>query len=47
MKLLLYPNGEPKSVSYVELKAMGSVKIQGKILMVNNKVYAHIESMGE
>lgn len=47
MKLLLYPNGEPKCVSYTDLRKMGQLKIQGKILMLNNKVYAHIQSMEE
>ena len=44
MQLYIYPNAEPKTVSFLELKQLGRVKIQGKILMINNKVYAHIKS---
>ena len=45
MQLYLYPNAEPKSVSFLELKQLGHIKIQGKILLINNKVYAHIKSV--
>lgn len=47
MNILLYPNAEPKNISYLELKKLGKIKIQGKILLIDNKVYGQIESMGE
>jgi len=45
MKVRLYPTGETKTISILDLKKMGQVRIQGKIILINNKTYAQIENM--